>query len=337
VPKKSLLEYLEQRLDEPAAFPRVGESSWHCPFCAEREGDESSKRKFGINLFKRMAHCFRCGYSAHTLARFFMDLNGGNITVEEIDILRGEPRTVNRSEVRSTVLEILYGTDDPEADVILKPQPLPPECLSLTDSQKNPLAHRAYRYLRSRGVRMDKIKQYDIRFCPKGAWASHLIFPVYQMGELVYWTTRTINPNAMHKSKNPLNADGYYSSRHCLLNYDNCVGHPVVSLGEGPFDMMALCPGMGSLGKNLSETQVKLIENLVKLGTEELVIAVDAGEGKAADAYFQALVGRVPKVSQLVLDYGDPDERRDEIQVLLRERRPPSVVDRVKSRLTHRK
>ena len=337
MPKRSLLEYLEERLGEPATFPRNGETSWHCPMCLDRTGDESHERKFGINLLKRKAHCFRCGYSAHELYRFFMDLNGGRISVEEIDLLRGEAKVVEARQVRAEVLSILYGEEEAKAPEILKPVALPPHCIRLTESQKNPKAERAFQYLARRGVDRARIRRHDIRFCPRGPWAGHLIFPVYQNGEMVYWTTRTIKAGVKNKSKNPRNVEGYYTRAHCLLNYDNCIGEPLVGLGEGSFDMMAFPAAVASLGKVLSEMQIRLIETLCSHGTKEIVIALDAGEGQQADRYYQALIGRVPKVSQLVLDYGDPADRRGDMERLLAERREPSVVDRVKARLVYGK
>lgn len=334
---RSLLEYLEERLGEPAVFPRAGESSWHCPFCLGRTGDESSDRKLGINFFKRKVHCFRCSYSANELYRFFMDLNGGRITVEEVALLRDDPKVVEIGKLRNEMLTLLYGDPQTKKVVPLKAPALPPDCIRLTESHKNPLAHRAYRYLDKRGIVPEKIHKHDIRFCPKGPWAGHLIFPVYQNGEMVYWTTRTVSSTAKSKSKNPTNMEGYYTRSTCLLNYDNCVGAKVVAVSEGPFDVMAFTASVGTLGKTLSIMQVKLLEGLCRHGTEEIVIAGDAGEGKAVDRNYQALVGRVPKVSQLVLDYGDPDERKDEIEELMLGRREPSVSDRIKARLLFKK
>lgn len=338
-PKKEypgLLEYLCDRLEDNPVSKGNSEFDFYCPFCLDRTGGESSKRKLGVNLAKGKVHCFRCGYSARHLTKLFRDLNDGKLYLVEVELLKGETFIPDLPSIRESVLEILYDTDDPE-ETLACPD-LPPFMVWLADIEKpRGLVKRAFDYLKRRGVSREKIEEFDIAYCTRGSHAGHLIFPVRQGGEFVYWTTRTVRDDAEHKSKNPKKADGYYSRNHCLLNYDNVVGCEQVQIGEGPFDVMAFPHGVGSLGKRFSEIQIELLVSLVQYGTKEFVIGLDAGTGEEADRLYAQLVDRVPEVTQLVFEHGDPDDRRDEIDQLLEQRRVPDLSDRVRSRLLYGK
>ncbi len=330
-----LLDYISHRLGDVPVEKYAGEYDFHCIYCLDRKGSESSKRKLGVNLAKGKAHCFRCGYSAHTLEDFFRDLNGGRLRVTELAFIERSFDTPQKQNIRNTVLEIIYGDDDEdEESTTLKCPDLPDEMVWLADSKPRGGLKKAFDYLTTRGVTQAQIEKYDIGYCVRGSHANHLIFPVVQGGELVYWTTRSVRKNPYLKSKNPKQEDGYYSKSLCLFNYDNVVGADRVEIGEGVFDAFAYPNGVGGLGKKYSPTQIELLVALVEYGTKEFVIGLDSGTGKEADVLYSKLVGRVPKVTQLTLTNGDdPDERREDIEELLKTRRTPTALDRVRSRL----
>ena len=149
----------------------------------------------------------------------------------------------------------------------------------------------------------------------------------------MYWTTRSIRPNAYQKSKNPLNADGYFSRKQCLLNYDRVLGVDVVAIAEGPFDVMAHKHAVGLMGKIASHEQIGLICSLAEFGTREFVVSLDSDTTEYAERIYRALSGRVPLVTVLELDHGDPDDRRDELPRLMRSRAPMTLLSRVRGRL----
>lgn len=332
-----LLDYLAEKLEDRPVAKGNAEYDFFCPFCIDRTGDESSKRKLGINLKRGKAHCFRCGYSAFHLTKLFRDLNGGKLYLHEIELLKGEFFTPDLPSVRQVVLEILYGDDDIEDAEALACPDLPPFIRWLADEKPRGPVKKAFDYLKRRGISHEKIVKHDIAFCPKGSHAGHLIFPVHQGGQLVYWTTRTVLENTEHKSKNPYKADGFYSRNHVLYNYDNVIGAKRVEIAEGPIDTLAFPNGVGGLGKKFSDVQIELLVSLVQYGTEEFVIGLDAGTGPESDELYAQLVDRVPKLTTLILEHGDPDERKGEIEELLQDRRVPTVADRVRARLLHGK
>lgn len=327
-----LLQYLEHRL---GSYSGSGpEYHFWCPMCVDREGDESSKRKLDVRIDSDGVKlgCFRCRYGTRNLERFFRDLNGGTLRYEEAALIHGEikPPSTDRP-ISHTVREILYAFEETRD---LKPVALPKEAVSLCEPGRNKLSRRrGVNYLEhERHVHPKVFDLFDIRYCATGEYAQRLIFPVYQNGEIVYFTSRYCGKHWM-KSKNPPNQEGFHTRDTCLLNYDNVVGVRVVAVVEGPLDVMAHRHAVGGLGKVLSDTQVRLLQALCEHGTEEFVISLDSDAGLAGEAMYQKLLGRVPKVTVLKLDHGDPDDRREELDDLMEERKPMTTTDRVRGRL----
>ena len=328
-----LIEYLERRLG--TCDVAGAEHAFYCPACYDRIGVDPPDKKFWINIVALKGHCYRCKFGFTSLEYLFKYLNGGVLRVEEIAILRREvhpPDTL----LYPAVADIVSVARDERDDEGLQAQRPPAEMIRLTpENRERPWLRTAFKELNRRlgpkaGMRL--IERFQIGYCPTGRHAGHLIFPVYQGGEQVYFTTRSVHGTGP-KSLNPKNREGYFSRQTCLLNYDNVVGCRSVNLGEGPFDTMALDPAIGLMGKFVSPTHVRLISRLVEHGLEELVVALDADAGADIDRAYRALVGRVPTVTCLYLDHGDPDDRKEELPELLEERRAPTLTDMVRSRL----
>jgi hypothetical protein len=128
---------------------------------------------------------------------------------------------------------------------------LPREFLSFMDL---PSARPFIRYLRGRGFDQGQImgltKNYGVRYCTQGAFASRIIFPIYFQGQLVNWTGRTISQreNLRYKTlatePDPVRgvpaAVGPISSY--LLWYDQLADRDcdTLALCEGPVDALKL-------------------------------------------------------------------------------------------------
>ena len=197
--RKTLLDHLEKRMGSSQGnYP---EFQFYCPFCATREGSESSKRKLGVNVAKGTCYCFRCEYSA-SLRGLLSDLNGGRLTAIEEALLRREYRPVADLSAR---LKSIFAAPSDESRKEPRPVRLPREMIGF-----EPLRAKAvpgWRYLTSRGATMDHVRKHSIGYCVEGEYANRLIFPVFQGGRPVYFTNRSVN-GAMNKSKNPKNVPG---------------------------------------------------------------------------------------------------------------------------------
>lgn len=331
---RKLMAYLDSRLGNHTGTGP--EYQYHCFACVDRVGDESAKRKLWVNVTKGKAICYRCGYKAPSVRKLFLDMNSGHLRVEEIALLKGEVRTVELTQVRHTVLGMLYADAPAFAD--LWPVRLPVEFKMLSE-HRGGLCRAGWSYLQGRGVHPDVVAECQLGFCAAGDYGQRIIFPVFQHGKVVYFTNRSVIHKHPIKSKNPPNVAGHFTKDHCLLGYDQCVGAPRVALVEGPFSWLG-CIGNGMpalclMGKTMSPVQEMLVGALVAHGLRELVVSLDAD----AEAWkiYTSMLGRVPSVTVLPLEYGDPDDRKADLPDLMEERRALSVRDRVVQKLRHEK
>ena len=326
---RTLVEYLDHRLGKHEG--RGPEFRWHCPVCIDRMGSEGQRPHLFVNTARRMGHCFRCDYAFRSLDAFFRYLNDGRITLEEARIIRrANPRP--KGDTPTSAVRTALGLDQ-KKDADLRPVDLPRERLDLLET-KSILARRGLAYLESRGLGEREVRRYEISYCIQGDYKGYLVFPVRMGGDPVYFTTRFAGQvrGRQLKSKNPPKADGYFTKGSVLLNFDACLGKKRIGLVEGPFDVMGfgfVGHAVGLLGKSISDEQVALIDLLVDQGLQELVIALDDEAGVNANKVYTRLLGRVPKLSVLFLDHGDPFDRREDLRDLLRTRRQPSALDRI--------
>jgi hypothetical protein len=305
--------------------------SWHCPACIDRQGSESSTKKLAINLEKKVGHCWRCGFKFRSLATLFRYLNGGRLRAGEIELLRGVSAIPAASNLKSTVYGIIFGEHGEEQP--LHPHDLPEATVWLSEYDRDdPVVSRAFEYLDSREVTDADILKFKLGYVPSGRFAGRVLFPVFQGGRLVYFTTRYCGVHAS-KSLNPRSREGYFSRDHCLLNYDSVLGEPIVNLVEGPFDTLAFDHAVCLFGKTISLPQISLLVSLVEDGLHELVISLDAEAATDALKLYHRLLTRVPKVTILSLDHGDPSERRADIQGFMAKRGRPTLEASVKARL----
>jgi len=136
----------------------------------------------------------------------------------------------------------------------------------------------AYKYLVGRGIGMDKIKQYKLRYCITGAYAFRIIIPIYENQKLVYFVARTYIDDHV-KVKNPSLEAGFLPREEVLFGYDNVKGLNWAVLVEGAFDAIASPNGLGILGKFLSEKQLFKIKSL---GIELLYVMLDGDAREVA-------------------------------------------------------
>ena len=116
----------------------------------------------------------------------------------------------------------------------------------------------ALEYLHKRGVGMQAIFDYDLRY---NGSMNAVIFPIYRDGKSYGWQARKINPEP-----GELRMISYsFNKSRFLLNYDRAKTADKIVLVEGPFDCVHCdVSGFGSvasLGKGVSQDQIGLILN----------------------------------------------------------------------------
>jgi len=332
---KAVLNFVRSRLGAPEGSG--SEVAFTCPFCIDRIGSESDKKKLWFNSRKGRAYCFRCQYAAKSLEKFLRDVVGGPLTGDVAALLSGYVERDGDISIRDELLVRLYHRPNDELNP-LERHNLPAEYIDivpyLTGEKPTPILLRnavAY-YLKVRRLPSSKAAEYAVGYCRVGTYAGRLLFPVRQNGQIVYFTTRYCGDHPV-KSLNPPNVEGFYHKTDVLLNYDNVVGCPVVALCEGPISAMAHRHAVCLLGKTIAAPQIALLERLVSLGLKELVVSLDSDASKQARQIYNALLGRIPKVTLLTLASGDPDDNREIIDTLMEKRSAPTIGGTLRSRL----
>lgn len=155
--------------------------------------------------------------------------------------------------------EQLFRSDDPDEEEEEKPQPtivLGPDFIPVRE------AWPAIQYLHERGVADAKlIEDYQLKYNV----AMHaVIFPVIRDGQIYGWQARRIEPK---EGELRLISQRSFAKGKFLLNYDRAKTFKRVILVEGPFDCLHTeigngISGVASLGKNVSQDQIKLILDL---------------------------------------------------------------------------
>jgi hypothetical protein len=301
-----------------------------------RTGGESSQKKLDVNIDILVCGCYRCGYKA-SMMRLFRDMGNGRLTLEEIALLRREKRLEPGKSLTSQVRDRLRGVRGVEVpEVERRPVRLPSEYIPVFGNEKR--LPQAVRYLESRGATLALWQAHKIGYCLSGRYAGYLVFPVMQGGKVVYFTTRFAGDGRI-KSMNPrADEEGLNITKdEVLLGYDRCVGAAQVALTEGPFSGMAFPRALAGLGKDYTDRQVDLICSLVAYGTKEFVIAFDDDAVQKAQEMRLRLAHRVPKVSMIIFEKGDPWDNRANIPALLATRvENASYSTQVRSRLGSR-
>jgi hypothetical protein len=161
------------------------------------------KKKLYLNLARRMAHCFRCGFAARAegfdaVARMY-----GFTVQPALHVDAAPPEPIAFPPHYSTAWESYYG-------------------------------RQAWEYLLARHVTPPQIVGYRLGFCPQGSYAQRIILPVFSRGLLRTWQARSL----IGRLPKYITAPG--SPPHQLFNLDRASKRRVLVLVEGVFDALRL-------------------------------------------------------------------------------------------------
>lgn len=236
-----------------------GEVSVKCPYC----GEDDPSEHLGISLTTENWGCHRnVQHRGHKPANLIQALLGCNwheakLVVAQYD--RPDPDTLQAPQFELT-------SEAPRGNVgLVEPPPLRP--IQATGSTA-----RFWAYLASRGFddMQRLLDDYRLACCLTGKWKDRVILPLYQQGQLIAWTGRSLI--------NPVNAPRYLSSdgdaiKRTVFNEDELSqGGKVLVLVEGPFDALKVDhygKGLGvratcGFGTSLSMDQISILSQLKK-------------------------------------------------------------------------
>jgi hypothetical protein len=136
--------------------------------------------------------------------------------------------------------------------------------------------------INQRGVSEDLIRHYDIQYSPS---EQCVVFPVKVENKLVGWQLRGINRPIKLTSKG-------LDKTKCLMFQDNLNNSEHCVLAEGPISTIKahLCGGnVASMGKDVSETQLKIITSRVK----RVYLGLDPDAANVTERICRQLYGEV--------------------------------------------
>jgi len=220
-----------------------------CPFCVDRGETPDTRFRLGVNLRSGQAQCFNCSWKArgdYTFSRLQQALSTGEIQAAQ------DLASKKRHHVRVHLPEDFEILQHPNRD---------------TDHWNN----LAYRYVRSRGVTDEQIKEHKIGYSvthsndPGSDMAYRVIFPVYVHGKLKGLVGRDFTGKQEPTYKNSTGGKALY----------NVQDHPskTVCLLEGVWDTLAVeravrkqnIDANGLLGHDLTDDQLELLDGVKRV------------------------------------------------------------------------
>jgi len=242
-------------------------------------------------------HCFNCGFKcswqpgrhiSQKMNKFMRDLNISDDVIAQLRLEALRLDDNNAAEIRSII---------PKFDI----RALPMDSQLITDLLKNPPEKLipVLEYMVNRKIYPEDFPFY---WTPKVGFSSRLIIPFLYKGNIVGWTSRTVNdatPKYLSEQQ-----PGY------VFNLDNQEPLPweddnkeFVIVSEGPFDALSI-DGCALLGAEIKDSQNWLLKQLGK----EIVLVPDrdaAGKNTLEQAIEYGWSISMPEWSANVKDIND--------------------------------
>lgn len=206
---------------------------FNCPFHEDTHGH------LGVNLQKKVFHCFKCNVS-------------GRLNELETPL----------NNFKEKVERYLYG--DPDTGMATTPQlHLPREYKQASEQSGIP-----YRYLIQRELTKQEIDKYHLGYCSEGEFIDRIIIPVYTEGKLTYFMGRSYTNRAPKYMNAPIPKAG-----NVFKTFTKRQNKAIIC--EGAFDAIRigrLFPAIALLGKvlNGSEQIISIMKS-----TKEAYVMLD--------------------------------------------------------------
>ena len=314
--------HLKDDLDASLGSP-VGSSGdeyrYHCPECIRSKNKKDLKGKLHVNYQKGAFNCFSCGYRGslkHLASRFGISVSQPAASWNSMT-LRGLLHSGNGSSWEKQREEAL--AYDPTLEL---EYPCDVRVINQTDPH--------YAYLSHRGVGMDQINYYKLSVSkdPDSYWADRIFIPCYHEDDVVYWTARSINPDAKLKYMTPYGVD----KRYYMFNMNNAKQFDSLVITEGAFDAIAVGSNAVALfGKAASEHHRKV---LLESDFTHYTVCLDPDAGKEAYELASWLDSRGKNVYIVTFPEGLDPASDPEVLDRIRNATPFSFSDVARSRLS---
>lgn len=298
------------------------EANYRCPFCEDRGADHIGT--LHVNVYKDKSLCHTCSYTASKTAYIFRDLLGYFPKLPDIEDEQYAKLTrKNGRKFTKEVRSLLWPQNAPKPMAAL-PTAFERLLLPVSDTASRVF----HRYLARRGVTDEQIERHGIGFCTSGRYRGRVVFPCYEDGVPIYFTTRhVLSAEEQSKSLHPK-----VERRAVLWGIDHAKEHTHIVVVEGVFDALSVGDhAIAVLSSYPHEDQIAKLEELVLSGAvEEITVMFDADSHYKTRDFAARLVDALPvKVNVCLLKRGDPNDNRERIHKLLAKRTRFGFGDRV--------
>lgn len=261
----------------------TGEVAMVCPFC------DTEKKKLYISPEGRFI-CFVCSTKGNSVFSFVSQYYGCSFA-EARDILRDQGLSESRQIVEPTGhFDLLYELVQlkQKAKTTKKTtSKFPSNAKLLVDNFNNPEAYPYLNYLYKRGITLQQIKQFKIRYLVQGkikrvdkpdlVITHSIVFYTYnQHNQPVYWSTRSIDPHPYIKSINAIADKNEVSRKDIVYNMNHINQYSKMVICEGIFNAITCTnetyTGIATLGKAITDNQIRL---MTKLNPQSYYIFLD--------------------------------------------------------------
>lgn len=263
-----------------------------------------SRHRLGINVVKRVGHCFNCGLVLNHDK--LLEIVGADNIYEPTDCESLEEEIAGLEQPEKLNPEFEEEIEAPGVEIA-----------SLRESGYWETLHpefiRAMEYLESRNLNPLEVSEaYRFQLPLPGSYLKNrLILPVYQGQKLVYWQARSLT-DGKPKYINPPRSNRPAGKSQFVFNLDIAANYEEVLICEGIFSAISCGPAAVAIfGKDLSDAQAY---NIIKKRIRKVMIVLDPGENDSALKIARKLQGRA-EIRIAHLRTGDPNELdRQELQ-----------------------
>lgn len=251
----------------------TGEVAMVCPFC------DTEKKKLYISPEGRFI-CFVCSTKGNSVFSFVSQYYGCSFA-EARDILRDQDLSESRQIIEPTGhFDLLYELVQLKQKTKTTKKTIsnfPSNTKLLVDNFNNPEAYPYLNYLYKRGITLQQIKQFKIRYLVQGkikrvdkpdlVITHSIIFYTYnQHNQPVYWSTRSIDPHPYIKSINAIADKNEVSRKDIVYNMNHINQYSKMVICEGIFNAITCTnetyTGIATLGKAITDNQIRLMTKL---------------------------------------------------------------------------
>ena len=256
-----------------------------CPVC----GDHATHSHCHINPTKGVFHCFYKGCSG-SLAQLVKEYGGG----AKVETRKGVIEKKKYLEVDFDQFKKVTGVG-------------------------NTLDRLAFTYLKDRGVTIEEIAEYDIRYATHGRYYGRVLFPIYEDERLVNFVGRSflhfVDPPYLF----PHHGETLITSAEAIFGYSEVVTRPrgIYIIVEGVFDAVRVnkwsndpgVRGLAILSNQISKGQVHKLLGLEDAG---FFVMLDSDARQEAIKVARLLCNYNRDVRIAFLEQGDPASVSDE-------------------------